>query len=319
MSTRALATDDAAPSSRELGAAGSARSFPLLRPTRHATPLVFLLAVMWYAGASQSNGAAYILFFLLGAVMLVSVPHTLLNLTGLRLSAESVKPAFAGQEVSLPVEIMNASRSARHAVSVSLPEAPAAAPERLDEIAPGHAARAVLRFPAVARGEHEITCVALGSAYPIGFLQTRTRVAVRQRYLVYPKPAGNPALPAGATRSPRATPARLQSQGDDFSGTRAYVPGESQRHIDWKAVARGQAMMTKQFASETDALLYLDFAAIPAGDAEARLSQLALWVIEAERAHRRYGLRLPSTRIAPALGQAHFHRCLRALALYQSS
>ncbi|HET7873338.1 MAG TPA: hypothetical protein VFL42_12545, partial [Terriglobales bacterium] len=46
-------------------------------------------------------------------------------------------------------------------------------------------------------------------------------------------------------------------------------------------------------------------------------SQLALWVIEAERARRPYSLRLPNTNIAPAVGEAHFHRCLRELSLFE--
>jgi uncharacterized protein (DUF58 family) len=47
------------------------------------------------------------------------------------------------------------------------------------------------------------------------------------------------------------------------------------------------------------------------------LSQLALWVIEAERAHRAYGLRLPGIELEPSLGEHHFHRCLRTLALFE--
>jgi uncharacterized protein (DUF58 family) len=95
------------------------------------------------------------------------------------------------------------------------------------------------------------------------------------------------------------------------------VRGESQRHIDWKAVARGQALMTKQFTAESDGLLYLDFAAVRLDDLEARLSQLTLWIIEAERARRPYGLRLPTIEIPPSLGEPHLYRCLHALALFK--
>jgi hypothetical protein len=40
-------------------------------------------------------------------------------------------------------------------------------------------------------------------------------------------------------------------------------------------------------------------------------------VIEAERAPRPYALRIPGTQILPAVGQTHFHQCLRALSLFQ--
>ena len=63
--------------------------------------------------------------------------------------------------------------------------------------------------------------------------------------------------------------------------------------------------------------MYLDFSALRSADVEEKLSQLALWVIEAERAQRPYGLRLPGAEISPGVGQLHFHQCLRALSLFQ--
>lgn len=292
-----------------------ARRFPLVLPTASSVGLLFLFGAMWYAGASQGNAAAYLLLFALMSVALVAIPHTWFNLSGLRAGVESIKPAFAGQEVLLPVEVLNASRSGRYGISVHVPEHEDAS-ELIDEIQPGRAARLVLRFPASARGEYQVEVVCLSSVYPLGFLRARKRIAAAQRYIVYPKPAGDPALPAGAARSTPDKPRAELGEGDDFAGVRAYVPGESQRHIDWKAVARGQAMMTKQFTTEPAGQLYLDFAAARFSATEARLSQLALWVIEAERARRPYGLRLPGVDIPPALGDIQFRRCLRALALF---
>jgi uncharacterized protein (DUF58 family) len=75
--------------------------------------------------------------------------------------------------------------------------------------------------------------------------------------------------------------------------------------------------MTKQFTAEAEGVVYLDFSALHFGDMEEKLSQLALWVIEAERARRSYGLRLPGVEIPPGVGQSHFHQCLRALSLFE--
>ena len=83
------------------------RKFPFVYPTTSFAGLLFVLAAMWYAASSQNSAAVYLLLFALTAVFLVSIPHTLINLADVTIALESVKPAFAGQEVSVPVEVMN--------------------------------------------------------------------------------------------------------------------------------------------------------------------------------------------------------------------
>lgn len=284
-------------------------------PTRNAGGYAFILAVMWYVGMGQGNGSAYILFFLFFSVLAVSVPKTFLNMAGMKVTAESAKPAFAGQEISLPLELQNLSKRARHAVIASLPSVGEVSGD-IEVIPGGKAARVMIRFPAVQRGEHEILTVMLSSAWPLGFFKARRSMAVSQHFLVYPKPVGDPNLPDAAGRS-GPTAGSLQSEGDDFAGVRPYLPGESQRHIDWKAVARGHPRMSKQFAVNEGGTLHFDFDVMVQTDVEARLSQLALWIVEAARARRPYSLRLPSVEIGMSTGESHYHKCLRALACHR--
>jgi uncharacterized protein (DUF58 family) len=292
------------------------RKFLVVYPTKSFAGLLFVLGAMWYAASSQNSAAVYLLLFALTAVFLVSIPHTLINLAGVTIALESVKPAFAGHEVSLPVEIINGSRATRHGINLAL-SGLGRERTRIDQVPAGKAARVTLRFSARQRGEHKIGTLCLTSVYPLGFIRVLKKFAASQTYVVYPKPAGDLQLPLSRVRSPDSRPQADFGEGDDFAGVRAYTPGESQRHIDWKAVARGQPLMTKQFAADVQGSLYLDFSALRFAAVEDRLSQLALWVIEAERARRSYGLRLPGNEIPPAVGQSHFHQCLRALSLFQ--
>jgi uncharacterized protein (DUF58 family) len=292
------------------------RRLPLIYPTVGFAGLLFVLGAMWYAASSQNSAAVYLLLFALTAVFLVSIPHTLINLAGVTIALESVQPAFVGQEVSLPVEIMNDSRATRHGIELALSSSNRER-RRIDCIPANEAARVTLRFPARQRGEHKVGTLCLTSIYPLGFIRFLKRFASSQSYIVYPKPAGVVRLPSSFVRRADSRPVTDFGEGDDFAGVRDYVPGESQRHIDWKAVARGQPLVTKQFTAEAEGVVYLDFSALHVADVEERLSQLALWVIEAERAGRPHGLRIPGTEIAPAVGQLHFHQCLRALSLFE--
>jgi uncharacterized protein (DUF58 family) len=291
-----------------------AKKFPLIYPTAGFAGLLFVLGAMWYAASSQNNAAVYLLLFVLTAVFLVSIPHTLINLAGVTVTLESIQPAFVGQEVSLPLEIMNGSRATRHGIELAVSGSNRKW-QRIDYIPAHKATRVTLRFPARRRGEHSVETLYLTSAYPLGFIRFLKKFAPSQTYIVYPKPAGEVRLPSSFVLRSDGRPLTEFGEGDDFAGVRPYVHGESQRHIDWRAVARGQSLMTKQFTAEAEGVVYLDFSALRSDDVEEKLSQLALWVIEAERARRPYALRLPGTEILPAVGQAHFHQCLRALSL----
>jgi len=294
-----------------------ASKLPPIYPTAGFAGLLFVLGAMWYAASSQNNTAIYMLFFVLAAVFLVSIPHTLLNLAGLKVSLESVQPAFVGQEISLPLEIINDSRATRYGIELALPD-PDKERERIDSVPAHKAVRVTLRFPARQRGEYELGILHLTSSYPLGFIRFLKTFYFSQTYMVYPKPDGDYRLPASLASCHDAHLLTEFGEGDDFAGMRAYVQGESQRHIAWRAVARGQPLMTKQFTAEAEGTLYFDFSSIHSTDVEARLSQLALWIVVAERARRPYGLRLPAAEIAPAVGQTHFHQCMRALSLHQS-
>ncbi|RYD79430.1 MAG: DUF58 domain-containing protein [Verrucomicrobiaceae bacterium] len=151
----------------------------------------------------------------------------------------------------------------------------------------------------------------------MGFFTARRRFEVRQRYIVYPKPMGDLPLPI-VSDSARDVPDGARSEGDDYAGVRTWIPGESMRQIDWKAVSRGMPLMTKQWTNEAGRRLMLDFDLLPSMDTEWKLSQLARWIVDSESRGYAYGLKLRGERIDSGLGQAHFHRCLEALAAFPS-
>src|SRR2546426_418978 len=185
---------------------------------------------------------------------------------------------------------------------------------------PAHGiAEVVLAVPAQRRGWLPLGRVLLETRFPLGMFRAWSYVEPDARCLVYPKPERS-ALPRPSAEA-AAGALRSQSAGnDDFSGLRTYQLSDSPRHVAWKAVARTDDMLTKQFTGEAAAELWLDWRLLPASlGLEQRLSRLAGWVLSAEREGAFYGLRLPGIEIAPARGDAHAAACLKALALYQPS
>ncbi len=162
-------------------------------------------------------------------------------------------------------------------------------------------------------GRHHRLNLEIAADYPLGFFTARQLLTVAQEYYIYPAPRGTAPWPRtlAPTRQPREG---TRHEGDDFGGTRMWRQGESQRHIDWKAAARKDVLLTKQWTGEVDEILHFDWAALPSLDSEARLSQLAKWIVAAERSFETYELRLPGKTIRASRGDKHYHECLRALA-----
>jgi len=84
-----------------------------LRPNRHTLALGAILLCMWYAGAAQQNGGAYLLAFLTAMMAAVSWLHARANLKGLHLEAGVIPPAREGEALRVPAGIGMGSRSGR--------------------------------------------------------------------------------------------------------------------------------------------------------------------------------------------------------------
>lgn len=285
-------------------------------PNRNTIGLVAVLLAMWYAGASQTNGAAYLLCFVLAGVSAVSIVHAWANLRGLTLTADPIPPAFAGEVPLVGLVAVSARQRPHFGVTLRAPGSTGAA--QLGEISATGSLRTSLAIDAEHRGHFTELRVRATSIYPLGFFTARMSIVLRQPHYIYPKPLGSRPLPStlAATRHPGDG---HRTEGDDYGGVRSWQTGESQRHIDWKAAARGQPLLIKQWTGEAEKIVTLDWQELSSLDTEARLSQLARWIIHAERGGASYGLRLPSQEFPPARGEAHYHACLRALAVFKNS
>ncbi len=272
------------------------------------TMLILLVGSINYA---LSLGFA--LTFLLAGLGLAAMVQTTRNLARLAVHAGRAEPVFAGAAAQFRVVLQDASGHDRPEILVR--HAASGAQCRAD-VPAGGSEDAVLAVPAARRGWLALGRVMLETRFPLGMFRAWSYVAPDCRCLVYPRPEPG-ALPPPAPGA-RAGGARAQTRGsDDFAGLRAYQVTDSPRHVAWKAAARSDGMLTKQFAGEALAELWLDLADTPAAlGLEGRLSRLAGWVLAAERSGAAYGLRLGARELAPGRGDAHRASCLEALALH---
>ncbi len=284
-------------------------------PTRLGWIFAVALGLLLVGSINYALSLGFAMTFLLAGMGLAGMVHTARNLARLAVSVGRVEPAFAGETVQFRLYLDAGASFERPAI---LLRHLASGAQLVTDVPVAGTAEAVLAVPAAQRGWLSLGRVMLETRYPLGLFRAWSYVEPDAQALVYPRPEYTP-LPAPSA-DPRAGVGQSQSRGnEDFSGLRNYHRSDSPRHIAWKAVARGGVMLTKQFSGEASAELWLDWQDLPPElPVEARLSRLTGWVLTAEKAGARYGLRLPGAEIAADGGDAHRAACLQALALHPS-
>jgi len=280
-------------------------------PSRHGLIFALLLLAMLLGAINYANSMGFVLTFLLGSLAVVSILHTWHNMAQLTVSAGKSAPVFAGQEARFQLCLSNSGNIPRYAIGLSVAKNAAG----VTDVAPRHVVCLEFALPSARRGLLHAPGFTLFSTFPLGLFRTWCHLNLNMNCLVYPRPAPEN-LPLPVSQSQTGQSLRHGEGHDDFSGLRTYHSGDSLRHVAWKAVAREQGMLTKQFSGEAQQELWLDWDLLPGMETESRLSRLARWVLDADAAAQRYGLRLPGRILPPATGAEHRRQCLEALALF---
>lgn len=297
---------------REAGPVLVRRTRVYIVPTRFGYGFALMAFVMLLGAMNYSNSMAYALTFLLAGIGLVSMHHTHANLVNVALRAGRAGPVFAGENVHFEVMVDNPARRARFSLSAGWARQPTQS--AIDVPAEGSASL-TLSAPARQRGWLPATVFSVSTDFPLGLFHAWTWAELDMAALVYPSPAAR-GEPPPASAGGSGSSAGAASGQDEFAGLRGYQAGDTLRSIHWKSLPKTQQLMVKQFSDTTENDLWLDWHAVPGLAPEARLSQLARWVLDAEEGHRSYGLKLPGVRIGPSRGERHRHECLKALALH---
>lgn len=282
-------------------------------PSRHGIIFVGALALMLSGSINYNLSLGFILTFLLASVGVNAILHTFRNLARLRISTGRVAPVFAGDTARFVLVIDNPTPLERYSIGIARDGRELV----YADAAPLQSTTLFVPVPAPQRGILRPGRLKLFTQFPLGLCYAWAYIELDMRCVVYPRPeTGRVALPPFV--SDDGTGVTHGAGNEDFAGLRSYHPGDSPRHIAWKAAARGEALLTKQFSGRAASELWLDWAMTPATlNVEARLARLARWIMDAHSGGISFGLKLPAVSLPPAPGDAQRERCLEALALFE--
>lgn len=281
-------------------------------PTRAGLAYAAALGLMLIGAINYNLSLGYALIFLLAGLGLVTLLHTFRNLVQIEISPGRVEPVFAGDKAHFGLRLLNRRKQERFAISLNFAGGEAVS----TDLAPDAATSINLPLTASRRGWMRPGRITLETRYPLCLVRAWSYVEPDMRCLVYPRPeVSPPPLPLSAAGE---TGGSHSGKGtEDFAGLRTHQPADSPRHVAWKAVAREQPLLTKQFTGASSTQVWLDWSELPNElGTEARLSRLTRWLLDAHAQGLAYGLRLPGKKIPLGHGARQFKDCLEALSLY---
>ena len=274
-------------------------------PTRFGLMLSLLLLVMLLGALNYNNNPALLLTCLFAAAAYQSVFAAFATLNRLDVTALRADPCHAGDEMYFSIHFHIATRP-RHSLRLRAVDAEIAFDLDRDSAA-------TLRIHAPQRGWLRPARLRLCSEYPFGLFEVWSWINPDFAALVYPRLESNPPpLPRSGAQAQQLAD---RSSGDELAALREYRSNDPPRAIAWKASARRDELLVKEFETPRGHEVVLDYATLRGLAHEDRISRLAAWVCLAEAARLPYALALPQTRIDAGLGADHRHACLRALAL----
>ncbi|MCC7463535.1 MAG: DUF58 domain-containing protein [Gammaproteobacteria bacterium] len=285
-------------------------------PTRAGLAFAALLLLMLLAGLNYTNSLGLLVTFLLAGVALIAMYECHRALHGLRIVAAEAGDAFEGTRGDLRLGVENTTALPRQ--GLMLRSGSAAATEVVavrSDLPARQSATLCCTYAARRRGRQPIEALLLSTTLPLGLFRCWTWLHLPVEAIVYPAPSGRLALPAPRSLA-SALAARAGDGEEEWSALRPYQPGDSPRAVAWKAWARGAPLLVARYEALRGGEHFFDLAETPGTDLEARLRQLAAWIVTAEERGERYGLRIGNSVLPPSLGASHRQLCLRALALY---
>jgi len=277
-------------------------------PTSFGLFISGIIAVLLLGALNYNNNPAIFLAFIIAAAAHNSLIHGHLLLSGLSIKTLHAEPVHVGQAMQLRIRFEAKGARDRMGLELVCGES-----EEKFDLPAREQIEICLAIPTTRRGWMQAGRMRISTIRPLGLARAWCWLKPDTRLLVYPALEDQaPSLPEAQGEGSQA---RMHSQGEHLHQLREYRHGDARKQIAWKASARSEHLLVREYETQTAKEIQLDWFSLGTLSYEARISRLARWVVNAEQNGCRYSLRLPQEFIASAHGAEQRHACLRALAL----
>ncbi len=293
------------------GAVTLTRDRVYIIPTKAGLIFSLLLLTLLIGSINYEKNLGFVLTFLLTGLGNVLLLSTWRNIAGLELKSSDSIPVFSGEAATFSVQLVNHQLLNRQSIAI----AHNGIEQDIIDCSANSKNLISFKLETNKRGTLHAGRFRLYTEFPSGLFVAWTWIDLSMSCLVYPAPDNNINLPVFDHSNDGDTD--LSGKGmENFSHLRKHHQGDSISRISWKAAAKNDELLSKEFIGAKPVTHWINWNEISAKNTEKRLSIMAALIIHAEKNQQRYGIKLPEKHIQPDNGSKHFHQCLTALALH---
>lgn len=244
-----------------------------VRATKYFILLVLAIVSLFIQAYMHNYNIVYIMMFFLTAVAGTSTLFGMLNLHFLSVKLLSKSRIFATQKASVTFLASNSADFGLYDLDFRYEDKNS----YLSSLAPKNSKAVSVEVLFDTRGKHELKQLDVVSFFPLIHEKKMRVFKLDESVIVYPRPEGIGLLERLAMQKSKS------GDLDDYKGLSRFEQGENFSAIHWASLAKNDTLMSKRFAyHQTQEKLFFSFDELM-GSSEEKLSQLTLWVIEAER------------------------------------
>lgn len=283
-------------------------------PTRFGLVFAIMLVAMLVGSNNYEINLGFVLTFLLAGIGHAVMLQSWRNLSRLEITPVSVASVFCGDTAKFVVVLHNNRPINRSAIQLMIDNDPS-----MLDLAANSKQQIICNKTATHRGYLSPDRWTVFSFFPTNLFYCWAYFNTNQQCIVYPRPIDHTIPISQLFESSFLDQFDQINQTDslDFFGHRKHQPGDSLKHIDWKALARSRGKLTKQFNNVKQDDVWIRWEHVKAPDIEEKLSVLSRAVLQLTNINYQFGLSIPGTAIEPDTGKSHQHTCLTALAVFE--
>ncbi len=302
------------------------RFFKLPRSLKITKPGKIYIVTLFLIGLAAINTGTNLLYMIVGMLLSLIIISGLLSESTLKqLTVSRSLPPHAFKDSPTPVRI-TVENTKQYFSSFSFTIKEDSKTEVTDlggyvlKLEAGKEAKVIKRYIFSRRGLNKLTGINIKTAFPFGLFIKGRPLKIPGEILVYPaieKLNEAQVLIEGDSQHGAST--RKKGHGAEIYSLREHIAGDDARHIDWKATAREQRTLQREFETEIEKKVLILFDNLGEGGEVFEASVTEAATLANHLIERGYlvGLNTLTGKVAPEAGHAGLHSVLSTLALIE--